>query len=161
MARSERSFPPSFRCCSGSVRFPKSCRLASPRFSTVRCAIRAVRSSGRFARSVTPSFSGLDDATRVLVRLSAVIAAGSEAAVRHWIAEAARCAAAGEVEELLLQSYLFCGFPRALNATREWRRATGVPAPASDEAEDIALVPQWRTRGEQTCAAVYGDMYEK
>jgi 4-carboxymuconolactone decarboxylase len=110
---------------------------------------------------VTPSFSGLDDATRVLVRLSAVIAAGSEAAVRHWIAEAARCAAAGEVEELLLQSYLFCGFPRALNATREWRRATGVPAPASDEAEDIALVPQWRTRGEQTCAAVYGDMYEK
>jgi 4-carboxymuconolactone decarboxylase len=110
---------------------------------------------------VTPSFSELDDATRVLVQLSAVIAAGSESTVRHWIAEAARCAAPIEVEEVLLQSYLFCGFPRALNATREWRRVTGVAAPASDEAEDIGLVAEWRTRGEQTCAAVYGEMYEK
>ena len=49
---------------------------------------------------------------------------------------------------------------------RSTRRASGVasrgvPAPASDEADDIALVAEWRTRGEQTCAAVYGDMYEK
>ena len=26
------------------------------------------------------------------------------------------------VEELVLQTYLFAGFPRALNAMREWRR---------------------------------------
>jgi 4-carboxymuconolactone decarboxylase len=110
---------------------------------------------------VTPSYSELDDATCVLVQLSAAIAAGSEATVRRWIAEAARLAPASEVEEVVLQSYLFCGFPRALNAAREWRRVAGVPAPASDEAEDIALIPEWRTRGEQTCAAVYGDMYEK
>jgi 4-carboxymuconolactone decarboxylase len=110
---------------------------------------------------VTPSYSELDDATCVLVHPSAAIAAGSEATVRRWIAEAARLAPASEVEEVVLQSYLFCGFPRALNAAREWRRVAGVPAPASDEAEDIALIPEWRTRGEQTCAAVYGDMYEK
>ena len=110
---------------------------------------------------MTPSYSELDDATCVLVQLSAAIAAGSEATVRRWIAEAARLAPASEVEEVVLQSYLFCGFPRALNAAREWRRVAGVPAPASDEAEDIALIPEWRTRGEQTCAAVYGDMYEK
>jgi 4-carboxymuconolactone decarboxylase len=110
---------------------------------------------------VTPSSSELDDATRVLVQLSAAIAAGSEATVRRWIAEAARLAPAAEVEEVVLQSYLFCGFPRALNAAREWRRVAGVAAPASDEAEDLSLVPEWRTRGEQTCAAVYGAMYEK
>jgi 4-carboxymuconolactone decarboxylase len=110
---------------------------------------------------VTPSYPGLDDATCALVRLSAAIAAGSEATVRRWISEAARLAPAREVEEVVLQSYLFCGFPRALNAAREWRRVAGVPAPASDEAEDISLVPEWRARGEQTCAAVYGDMYEK
>jgi len=110
---------------------------------------------------VTPSFSELDDATRVLVQLSAAIAAGSEATMRRWIAEAARLAPATEVEEVVLQSYLFCGFPRALNAAREWRRVAGVAAPASDEAEDIALIPEWRARGEQTCAMVYGDMYEK
>ena len=110
---------------------------------------------------MTPSFSELDDATRVLVQLSAAIAAGSEATMRRWIAEAARLAPATEVEEVVLQSYLFCGFPRALNAAREWRRVAGVAAPASDEAEDIALIPEWRARGEQTCAMVYGDMYEK
>lgn len=63
------------------------------------------------------------------------------------------------VEELLLQSHLFAGFPRALNATREWRRvqplpdATGGGAPA-----DLA---DWRSAGEETCAAVYGDMYHR
>jgi len=110
---------------------------------------------------VTPSLPELDGATRVLVQLSAAIAAGSEETVRRSIVEAARSAPAGEVEEVVLQSYLFCGFPRALNAAREWRRVAGVPAPTSDEADDIALIPEWRTRGEQTCAAVYGDMYEK
>ena len=110
---------------------------------------------------MTPSLNELDDATRVLVQLSAAIAAGSEATVRRWIAEAARAAPASEVEEVVLQSYLFCGFPRALNAAREWRRVAGVRAPASDEADDIALTAEFRTRGEQTCAAVYGDMYEK
>jgi len=110
---------------------------------------------------VTPSLPELDDATRVLVQLSAAIAAGSEATVRRWITEAARSAPANEVEEVLLHSYLFCGFPRALNAAREWRRIAGVRATASDEADDITLVAEWRTRGEQTCAAVYGDMYEK
>ena len=34
------------------------------------------------------------------------------------------------VEEVILQSYLFAGFPRALNAAREWRRVSGVAAPA-------------------------------
>jgi hypothetical protein len=51
-------------------------------------------------------------------------------------AGAAECVSAGTpiawVEELLLQSYLFCGFPRTLNAMREWRRVSGAPAPAED-----------------------------
>ena len=59
------------------------------------------------------------------------------------------------MEELVLQSYLFCGFPRALNAAREWRRVSQRLAPASDEAEDLTLAEEWRERGEQTCAAVY------
>jgi 4-carboxymuconolactone decarboxylase len=65
------------------------------------------------------------------------------------------------VEELVLQSYLFCGFPRALNAAREWRRVSQLVAPDSDEAEDVGLAEEWRARGEQTCALVYGSMYER
>ena len=110
---------------------------------------------------MTPSYAELDDATCVLVQLSAAIAAGSEATVRRWIAEAARLAPAPEVEEVVLQSYLFCGFPRALNATREWRRVSQRLAPSTDEAEEVELAAEWRERGEQTCAAVYGEMYER
>jgi 4-carboxymuconolactone decarboxylase len=110
---------------------------------------------------VTPSPSGLDGATRVLVQLSAAIAAGDEAMIRSWLLQAARDVPPLHVEELLLQSYLFCGFPRALNATREWRRVSQRAAPASDEAEDVLLGEEWRERGEHTCAAVYDGMYEK
>ena len=110
---------------------------------------------------MTLSESGLDDATRVLVQLSAAIATGDEATVRYWLLQAARGVPPLHVEELLLQSYLFCGFPRALNAAREWRRVSQRLAPASDEAEDLSLTEEWRERGEQTCAAVYDGMYEK
>ena len=103
----------------------------------------------------------LDDATRALVRLAAVVAAGSEAEVRQSLADAARVTPHVHVEELVLQSYLFSGFPRALNAAREWRRVAPAPAPASDEAEEIDLAEEWRERGERTCAAVYGSMYDK
>jgi len=110
---------------------------------------------------VLPSFSELDDATRVLVRLGAAIAASDEATVRFWLTQAARDVPPAHVEELVLQSYLFCGFPRALNAAREWRRVSQRMAPNTDEAEDVGLAEEWRERGELTCAAVYGDMYEK
>jgi 4-carboxymuconolactone decarboxylase len=110
---------------------------------------------------VTPSTSGLDAATRVLVQLSAAIAARDEATIRYWMLQAARDVPPQHVEELVLQSYLFCGFPRALNAAREWRRVSRRTAPASDESEDVHLGEEWRERGEQTCAAVYDGMYEK
>jgi 4-carboxymuconolactone decarboxylase len=110
---------------------------------------------------VSPSLSELDESTRVLVQLSAAIAAGDEATVRSWLSEASRVVPSVQVEELVLQSYLFCGFPRALNAAREWRRVAPSPAPASDESEDLEMVSEWRARGEQTCEAVYGSMYEK
>jgi hypothetical protein len=68
-----------------------------------------------------------------LVRLAARVASGPEAGMR---AAAAECVTAGTpvvwVEEAILQSYLFCGFPRTLNAMREWRRVSGVEAPPED-----------------------------
>ena len=65
-----------------------------------------------------------------------------------------------DIEEVLLQSYLFAGFPRALNAMREWRRVSGRPAPASDAGASVVDAPAWKTRGEATCATVYGPMYQ-
>ena len=110
----------------------------------------------------------LDAPTRQLVRLAAVIAAGDEGQLR--VACAAVVAAAVNpvwVEEVILQSYLFAGFPRALNAAREWRRASGLPAPAADAGDGAGAgaahetAQAWQARGEATCATVYGAFYEK
>ncbi|UCC72370.1 MAG: carboxymuconolactone decarboxylase family protein [Gemmatimonadota bacterium] len=61
-----------------------------------------------------------------------------------------------EVEEAILQSYLFLGFPSAIETFRRWR-AHGVDAPEAAAEEFEA----WIERGEQTCATVYGDHYER
>jgi len=113
----------------------------------------------------------LDIHTRQLVLLSAAIAGGSEGDVRDAFASAIAAKVPVEwVEELVLQSYLFSGFPRALNAAREWRRQSPrqsasaqsqLDAPATEHADETDQVAEWRTRGEATCAAVYDGMYEK
>lgn len=105
----------------------------------------------------------LDDDTRRLVRLAAVIGAGTEQQMRALLVEA-RTLPATWVEEVILQSYLFAGFPRTLNAAREWRRISGTTAPLADVDADAILpgtAAAWRVRGEVTCAAVYGPMYDK
>lgn len=106
------------------------------------------------------TLSALDDATRLLVRLAAAIAGGDEPTLRDAFA-ATRPSAVPDawVEELVLQSHLFSGFPRALNAAREWRRL--VPAAPAAEAVEPGDAERWRRRGEATCAAVYGGMYDR
>ena len=99
----------------------------------------------------------LDEPTRALVRLSAVLAAGSESEVRVHLQEATRSAPAIWIEELLLQTYLFAGFPRALNGMREWRRLRSDITSPSRAAPEAAT----RAAGEATCATVYGTMYDK
>jgi 4-carboxymuconolactone decarboxylase len=98
-----------------------------------------------------------DTATAALVRLSAVITVGIELDVRNALANAAPFVPPVWVEELLLQSYLFAGFPRALNAMRHWRELNPAP-PSPDQAHDVA---EWGAAGQVTCAAVYGSMYER
>jgi 4-carboxymuconolactone decarboxylase len=110
--------------------------------------------------SIVPA---LDAATATLVRLAAVIAAGSEGAVRQALSLAARNGTVDPVwvEEVILQSYLFAGFPRTLNAAREWRKVSGRAAPPDDEGARVERVAEWRARGEATCATVYGPFYER
>ncbi len=101
------------------------------------------------------SLDVLDDATLALVRLAAVVAAGDEDSLRNELGRAAGSVPDVWVEELLLQTYLFAGFPRALNAMREWRR--GHPAVAGA----VKTRTPTRADGEVTCARVYGPMYDR
>ncbi len=114
--------------------------------------------SGAEARtSVAPLEAGL----RHLARIAGAIAGSPEGQVRAVMSDALDSVDPDAVEEIILQSYLFAGFPRALNAARAWRAVSECPAPAADpesSAEDLAM---WRDRGESTCAIVYGESYEK
>jgi 4-carboxymuconolactone decarboxylase len=91
-----------------------------------------------------------------LLRLSASLGTRDSAAIRAAM-EAAADADPVAVEEVLLQSHLFVGFPDALNALGLWREVSGRPASPS-LGEDPGV---WEARGEVVCATVYGSNYEK
>lgn len=102
----------------------------------------------------------LDPALRALVRLAAAIAGGTDDFVRAEIESCVSTADPRHVEEIILQSYLFAGFPRTLNAARLWRSLSSREAPASDAASE-GTVDGWRAQGEDTCAVVYGAAYDR
>jgi 4-carboxymuconolactone decarboxylase len=109
-----------------------------------------------------PTNPSLDLPTHALVRLAAAIAAGEEPAMRQAMADATAVETEPRwVEELLLQSILMTGYPRALVALGLWRKVSGTPAPVDDADADYANLPEWEARGEQTCARVYGGNYAK
>jgi 4-carboxymuconolactone decarboxylase len=108
----------------------------------------------------------LDAATAALIRLSAGITGGTEADIRARLADCVAASVPGAwLEELVLQSYLFAGFPRALNAARELRRVAEAPVRSASAlppfADSYANTFEWRLRGQDTCSDVYGPMYEK
>jgi len=105
------------------------------------------------------SIGALSGATIQLVRVSAAVAGLDEQSVRQIMEEAALGADTAAVEEVILQSYLFAGFPRALNAARVWRTFVSKPSPKSSA--ESGGVPEWRARGEKTCETVYGAAYER
>lgn len=99
----------------------------------------------------------LDESTRALVRLAAVLAGGAEDAVRGELQRTSSIAPSHWIEELLLQTYLFAGFPRALNGMRMWRRIS--PRAVADT--QAIGETNAREAGERTCRRVYGPMYER
>jgi 4-carboxymuconolactone decarboxylase len=98
-----------------------------------------------------------DAARRALLRVAAALGTRDAAQVRGALADAAGVADPTAVEEVILQSHLFVGFPDALNALGAWREVSGIPAPPA-LGEDPAT---WEARGEAVCEAVYGANYGK
>jgi 4-carboxymuconolactone decarboxylase len=107
-----------------------------------------------------PHPATLDLETATLVRLAATVAAADEQEVRRAVSSAAIHVRPEWVEEVILQSYLFAGFPRTLNAMREWRRISARRAPDTDPSERYERAGEWKRDGEATCATVYGPFYE-
>ncbi|MDT8370023.1 MAG: carboxymuconolactone decarboxylase family protein [Longimicrobiales bacterium] len=93
-----------------------------------------------------------------LVRLSGALSGGEGVDLEPHLRRAARDADATEVEEAILQSYLFLGYPTALNAFAIWRDVSGRDAPPEVGADEDRWM--WRARGETVCRSVYGEAYE-
>lgn len=106
----------------------------------------------------------LDAETAALARLAARLAGGSDGevvvALQSTLSGPPDARVRPEwVEEVLLQTYLFAGFPRALNGMRAWRDLSGRPAPETDPG---GLSPdRWAEAGAHTCAVVYGGHYAR
>jgi 4-carboxymuconolactone decarboxylase len=94
------------------------------------------------------------------VRLSAALAAGADGRVSAELRQASRDVDPVEVDEAVLQSCLFLGFPAALEAAAEWRCfREGAP----EDGDPLALPDreeERRVRGESICREIYGSAYE-
>lgn len=111
------------------------------------------------ANRTTASVAESSDEAICLVRVAAAVAAFDENSVRREMEAAHKRVDAALVEEVILQSYLFAGFPRALNAARIWRTFAPQPAPVTlAQTDDLE---EWGEQGKRTCAVVYGSAYEK
>ena len=102
----------------------------------------------------------IDEKTRYLVRMAAAIAGSGEQTLRLVVAEPHSAEWNDQIEEVILQSDLFAGFPRALNAMRTWR-AYSATQPALPATHGYVAMQELRSQGEATCATVYGSSYEQ
>ena len=99
----------------------------------------------------------LEPATEALVRVAIALARRDPDALEAGLDDARRVAEAQAVEEVLLQSYLFLGFPATLDGLTRWRRR--VPIPTREAASERSQ--EWAARGSGILERVYGNQAER
>ncbi|HUP01983.1 MAG TPA: carboxymuconolactone decarboxylase family protein [Gemmatimonadota bacterium] len=96
-----------------------------------------------------------------IVGLGAAVANGDRERLLSAFDRAEGVIPADHLEEYLLQTYLFAGFPRAINAFFAWQ---GWTARTATRREPLPSEPdrpaEWRARGERLCRLVYGESYD-
>ncbi len=99
----------------------------------------------------------MNESSRCLVRIAVAIGSDDDAALREAFAAAVHATDVTAVDEAVLQSYLFVGYPRVLNAMRVWREY----APAVDGEPDTGGLQEWNVRGREVFERVYGGQHAK
>ncbi|MEX2529062.1 MAG: carboxymuconolactone decarboxylase family protein [Gemmatimonadota bacterium] len=97
----------------------------------------------------------------LLTRVTGSLASRSHEALRCALLEARNGLPALAVEEALVQSYLFLGYPAALNGLALWREVQGEEGAPPATVEPPHPWDAWTRRGEEVCQAVYGEQYER
>lgn len=98
----------------------------------------------------------LDRRDDALIDLSAAIASRDADALGRSLRAAAALDEPAAVDEVILQSHLFVGYPVALEAMVKWR---GLIHHRGESREPSS--PAWAEQGSRTCRMVYGQNYEK
>ena len=96
-----------------------------------------------------------------IVGLGAAAADGDGDRLLAALDQAGEIVPADHIEEYLLQTYLFAGFPRTINAfftLRVWAARRSAPRAARPVETDAPH--EWRARGERLCRLVYAENYE-
>jgi 4-carboxymuconolactone decarboxylase len=99
----------------------------------------------------------MDARTRSLVDVSLAVGVGDAFRLESALQRAVEHATVVEIEEVLLQSHLFAGYPAALNALGTWRRLSEVAAPPASTDD----TREWTARGRRTFERVYGAQHAK
>jgi len=103
----------------------------------------------------------LDSGTRSLVRFAAAIARGGEPLLAGRAGELFDAKVPPIwVDELLLQSVLMVGYPRALAAALAWRQRDPLTVSLED-GTDFSQLADWILRGESICRKIYNQNYVK
>lgn len=92
-----------------------------------------------------------------LIALSAALATRDDIRIDDALTRAACASSAQAIEEVILQSHLFLGFPTTLGAMARWR-ALGERSAALVEGENEG---SWKSRGERLCEIVYASNYDR
>src|SRR5690242_11628275 len=101
---------------------------------------------------LSPAEAGLVDLSAAIAGADGdAVAAAAKAAIRDG-------ASPGEVYEAILRSYLFVGFPRAIEA---FFAAKPVLAGRGGNPQESVRPDRWSESGESLCRSVYGRNYEK
>lgn len=96
----------------------------------------------------------------LVARLGAAAGSGDAEALREALDAAEGALDRDDIEEYLLQTYLFAGYPRTINAFFTWQRW------AAERGGRGAIVMEphepggWRRRGEELCRVIYSGTYE-
>ncbi|MGH7550359.1 MAG: carboxymuconolactone decarboxylase family protein [Gemmatimonadota bacterium] len=92
--------------------------------------------------------------------LGAAAAAGDPDRLREALDRAVEVLSAEDIDELLLQTYLFAGFPRTINAFYTWQSWAMRRGGRGEPRTEGMRPARWRERGERLCRLIYSGNFE-
>lgn len=94
-------------------------------------------------------------------RVAAALVSGSDDIILDCLKSALGAGVTvSELREVILTSYLFDGYPTALEGFRLLTGLTGSPEEQTDLEYNPDNIAAWRERGEPLCRTIYGPQYE-